>query len=77
MGLIPPMVHVMEMACVSQRTVNDWRTALQIVGVEITTVNINLERRLTTVHRTVGSVEMANAIHLKVVLPVSATVAHV
>jgi hypothetical protein len=72
-----PMIHVMEMACVSQTMVKPLTIAPQIVVVEITFVNINLERHLIIAHKIVEYVEMANVMHLKVALPVSKTVEHV
>ncbi len=71
------MEYAMETVCVTQVMGKPWTTAPRIVVVEISTANINLERPLTTVHPIVESVEMVNAIRLKVVPPVSKTVGHV
>ncbi len=71
------MEYAMEMAYVTHIMVKHLTTALQIADVETTFVNINLERHLTIVHQIVKYVEMANAMHLRVVLPASKTVEHV
>lgn len=71
------MVPAMEIVIVSQSMVKRWKTAQQIVDVEISTVNTNLERHLRIAHQIVESVEMANVIILKVVVLVKQTVEHV
>ncbi len=83
-GVIPvslpsshPMEYVMEMVYVTHRMEKPWITALQIAGVAISSANINLEKHLTTVQRTVESVEMVSAMYLRAVPPVSKTVEHV
>ncbi len=72
-----PMVHVMEMDYVSQTMVKPLTAAPQIAVVEITSVNINLERHLTIARKIVESVETVNVMHLRVVPPASKTVEHV
>ena len=69
--------YAMEMVYVTHIMVKHLTTVHQIADVEIIFVNINLERHLRIAHKTAESVEMANAIRLKVVPPVSKTVEHV
>ncbi len=71
------MEYAMEMVYVIHIMVKHLTTALQIADVETIFVNINLERHLTIVHRTAESVEMANAIRLRVVPPANKTVEYV
>ncbi len=70
-------VHVMEMVFVSQNLVRTIYPVFKIVVAEIISVNINLERQLTIVHKTVGYVEMVIVIILKVAARVKPIVAHV
>ncbi len=72
-----PMENAMEMVYVTHIMEKPLTTAPQIADVEINTVNINLEKHLTIAHKIVGSVEMVNVMHLRVVLPASKTVEHV
>ena len=71
------IVHAMEIVCVSQSMVKRWKTAQQIVDVEITTVNMSLEKHLTIVQKIAVYVEMVNATHLRAVHLASKTVGHV
>ncbi len=71
------MGNAMEMVYVIYIMGKPLRTVLQIADVATSSVNINLERHLRTVHQIVESVEMVNVIHLKVVPPASRTVEHV
>ena len=68
------MENAMEMVYVTHIMEKPLRTAPQIADVEISTVNINLERHLITAHQIVESAETVNVIRLKVVPPVSKTV---
>ncbi len=67
----------MEMAYVIHIMEKPLTTVQQIADVATSSVNINLERHLITVHQIVVCVEMANVIHLKVVPHASKTVEHV